>query len=63
MTTENHQRAKKIFSCAKGLAGSERAEFLEKSCDPDADLRREVEYLLTLDDELNEPNRRQQTRR
>ncbi len=52
MTVADHRRAKKIFACAKGLETAERLEFLEKSCEGDAALRRELEVLLELDEEL-----------
>jgi serine/threonine protein kinase len=57
MTVAEHRLAKKIFACAKGLERVERLDFLDKSCEGDAALRREVEVLLELDDELESAER------
>ena len=47
VTPERWQEAQRIFSEALELGAPERASFLSRSCGTDADLRREVESLLS----------------
>lgn len=49
MTSESWEKAKELFSDALGLSASERAAMLDEKCGDDAELRAEVESLLTAD--------------
>ena len=46
MTPERHQRIGELFHVALGLAERERAAFLDRACEGDSELRREVESLV-----------------
>ncbi len=46
MNHEDYQKVKKIFQAALDIAPGERAAFLDKACQDNEDLRREVEKLL-----------------
>src|SRR6187401_2970567 len=46
---ERYRRIKELFVAARDLAGAQRAQFLERACGADADLRGEVESLLESD--------------
>lgn len=51
MANENWEKAKRIFADAIKVAPDERVHFLDKVCAGDADIRREVESLLSSYDE------------
>ena len=48
MTSQRHERLYAIFREACDLQGAARDEFLDRQCQDEADLRREVEGLLVL---------------
>ena len=50
MTPERWQKVGELYHATLERAPEERAEFLQRFCDGDADLRREVEELLAADD-------------
>src|SRR5579871_6680965 len=49
MTPERWERVKEIYDSAFHVRSSELPEFLDRACEQDADLRKEVELLLRLD--------------
>jgi len=51
MKPTDHSKVTEIFNDALELPVNERAQFLARACGPDADLREEVESLLSSDDD------------
>jgi len=51
MTPERWQQVREVFDGALALSPEERGDYLEKACVHDSDLRREVESLLSSDQE------------
>src|SRR5437763_204305 len=51
MTPERWQRIDEIFQAAVELTAEERAVFVESACAGDDELRREVESLITADEQ------------
>jgi serine/threonine-protein kinase len=51
MTPEGWQRVKEVFDAAANLQGSERVACLDEACRGDEELRREVESLLSSDED------------
>ena len=51
MTPERWQQIEKLYGAALEVAERERGSFLERACDQDAELRREVESLLVMHQE------------
>src|ERR1051326_6107329 len=51
MTPERWQKVDEIFQAALELNADERAAFLDKSCAGDEELRREVESLISSDEQ------------
>jgi len=51
MQPERWRQIEELYHRARALAGQERADFLEKACAHDADLRQELESLLACEDE------------
>src|SRR5579862_1485264 len=49
MTPSRFQQIERLYHAARDRAASERAEFLDRACGGDAELRREVESLLAQD--------------
>jgi serine/threonine protein kinase len=48
MTPERWQQIEKLYYAAREVTAKERASFLERACDQDPELRREVESLLAM---------------
>ena len=51
MQPERWRQVEELYHTARALQGQERADFLEKGCAHDADLRQELESLLASEDE------------
>jgi eukaryotic-like serine/threonine-protein kinase len=51
MKSDRWQKAKKLYEAALVLQPDERPSFLDKRCDGDAELRREIESLLSFSDD------------
>lgn len=50
MTPERWQQVKEVFNRVLSLEATERSSHLDKVCDSDPELRREVESLLLAED-------------